>query len=405
MRTLLALCCATCLCGADLALTGATVYPAPHAPPIRDGVVVVRGSRITAVGSRTAIVVSEDARVIDCSGNFIVAGLWNSHIHILTPELLRARDATAAVLDGELDTMLNRWGFTTVFDLASVLHNSVALRRRIESGEVRGPRIFTAGEPIWTKPPIYVRDYLAANRIHIARVTTRAEAIRAVRKLSGGGADGIKLFTGSMQGAGRTDNMPPEVVRAAVVEAHRRRLRVFAHPQNAAGLELAIAAGVDVLAHTAPESPPWTPDFIRRLTNARIALVPTLTLFDFEARKGGVPEIEREAWVRKMQDQLRSFSNAGGEVLFGTDVGYTDHYDTALEFAFMSRAGMSFAQILASLTTNPAARFGYSGRSGRIEKDMDADITVLKSDPAKDVRAFSEVRFTIRAGRTIYSSE
>jgi imidazolonepropionase-like amidohydrolase len=100
--------------------------------------------------------------------------------------------------------------------------------------------------------------------------------------------------------------------------------------------------------------------------------------------------------------QLRSYSEAGGQILFGTDVGYTEHFDTAEEFAWMSRAGMSFQQILAPLTTNPAERFGYSSHSGRIAKGMEADLVVLSADPAQDVSAFSRVAFTIRLGKIIF---
>jgi imidazolonepropionase-like amidohydrolase len=71
----------------------------------------------------------------------------------------------------------------------------------------------------------------------------------------------------------------------------------------------------------------------------------------------------------------------------------------------MSRAGMSFQQILASLTTNPAQRFGYSTRRGRIAKGMDADLVVLREDPEHDATAFSKVRYTILSGKIIYSSE
>lgn len=91
-------------------------------------------------------------------------------------------------------------------------------------------------------------------------------------------------------------------------------------------------------------------------------------------------------------------------MLFGTDVGYTDHFDTALEFTLMSRAGMSFHEIMASLTTKPARRFGYSGHSGCIATDLDADLTLLKGDPAQDVTALSKIQLTIRSGKIIYSS-
>src|SRR5688572_33100720 len=52
--------------------------------------------------------------------------------------------------------------------------------------------------------------------------------------------------------------------------------------------------------------------------------------------------------------QLRAWHGAGGRVLFGTDVGYMDDYDPTGEYVLKRIAGMSFSQILASLTTTPA---------------------------------------------------
>jgi len=51
----------------------------------------------------------------------------------------------------KLDQMLTRWGFTTVFDIASVLDNTNNIRHRIEKGEVCGLRILTVGEPFYPK--------------------------------------------------------------------------------------------------------------------------------------------------------------------------------------------------------------------------------------------------------------
>lgn len=400
----LVLLCAVRLQAADVALAGGTVYPSPDARPIADAVIVIRDARIAAVGSRASVRIPPGVQVLDCSGKFITAGFWNSHVHLFTPGLLHARDSSAAELSGQLDAMLNRWGFTTVFDIGSVLDNTVALRRGTESGGVRGPHILTAGEPLWTVAPIYVRDYLAANHITIPIVTTAEDAVERVRTQAQRGADGVKLFTGSVQGGGQVANMPLGMVRAAVEEGHRLHLPVFAHPQNSAGVEVAIDGGVDILAHTVPDSPPWTQAFVTRLRRAHMALIPTLTLFDFEMRKAGGSDQERHKWIDKMVAELRAFSQAGGEVLFGTDVGYTDHFDTALEFTLMSQAGMSFQEILASLTTAPARRFGYSERRGHIATGMEADLTVLNSDPAKDVTAFSRVQLTICDGKIIYLS-
>jgi imidazolonepropionase-like amidohydrolase len=389
----------------DLALIGAKIYPSPTGPPIENGSILVRDGHILAVGPNPAFKIPRDATVIDCRGLVVTAGFWNSHVHILTPGLLHVRDSRTTELDQQLDMMFNRWGFTTVFDISSVLDNTLALRRRIESNELRGPHILTVGEPIWTIEPVYVRDFLKENHVRISNTETVDQAISLVRDHAAKGANGVKLFTGSYQGGGKVAVLPLTIAKAAVAEAHRHAMPVFAHAQNLDGVAVAIDSGVDVLAHTVPQSPPWTPDFVARLKRANVALIPTLTLFDFEGRKDEGTDQEREAWIAKMVAELRTYSQAGGEILFGTDIGYTDHFDTALEFTLMSQAGMNFQQILASLTTNPAQRFGSSERNGRIMKGMEADLVVLRADPAQDATAFSKVRCTIRSGKLIFSEK
>ncbi len=387
---------------ADLALTGAKIYTSPTDPPIENGSIVMRDGLILSVGPSSTIKIPHSATVIDCKGLVVTAGFWNSHVHVLAPALLHIQDPDAKKLDQELDTMFNRWGFTTVFDIASVLDNTLALRRRIESGELRGPRILTVGEPIWTIEPVYVRDFLRQNHIHIPNTQTPEQAIALVRDHAAKGANGIKLFTGSDQGHGDVALLPLATAKAAVDEAHRHHMPVFAHPTNVDGVRVAIESGVDVLAHTVPESPPWTPDFTQQLKRANLSLIPTLTLFDVEARKANVPDQQRTAFVSQMVDQLQAYSEAGGDILFGTDIGYTDHYDTTMEFTLMLQAGMNYKQILASLTTNPARKFGDSDRTGRIAKGMKADLVILSADPAQDVTAYSKVSFTIREGKVVY---
>ena len=389
---------------ADLALTGAKIYTSPADPPIENGSIVVRDGLILSVGPASTVKIPHSARVIDCRGLVVTAGFWNSHVHILTPALLHSKDSDAKQLDQQLDTMFNRWGFTTVFDVASVLDNTLTLRRRIESGELRGPRILTVGEPIWTIEPVYVRDFLRQNHIQIPNTETPDQAIALVRDHVAKGANGIKLFAGSDQGYGKVALLPVATAKAAVDEAHRHGIPVFAHPTNMDGVRVAMDSGVDVLAHTLPQSPPWTPEFTDQLKRANLSLIPTLTLFDVEGRKAGIPDQQRAAWISQMVDQVRAYSQGGGDILFGTDIGYIDHYDTTMEFTLMSQAGMSYKQILASLTTNPARKFGDSDR-GRVAKNMKADLVVLDADPGQDVTAFSNVRYTIRNGEVLFGEK
>jgi imidazolonepropionase-like amidohydrolase len=384
----------------DLALVHAKVYVSPTNPPLEDATILIHDGRIAAVGSSASTKPPHFARavtVIDCQGLVVTAGFWNSHVHILPPSLLQAQTRSAAALSSQLETMFTRWGFTTVFDIASVLDNTNNIRRRIASGEIRGPRILTVGEPFWGVggTPIYVRGFLQENHIVIPDATSPEQAAERVRQEIHDGADGIKIFAGSIQ-EHSVLIMPVDLATAIVQEAHREGKPVFAHPSNRAGIEVCLKSGVDILAHTTPEDGPWPPELVQRIKAANMALIPTFTLF------ADISPDKNEEHMRPMFEQLKAYSDAGGQILFGTDVGYIDHFDTAEEFQLMAKAGLTYQQILASLTTNPTARFGYAAHSGRIAKGLDADLVVLRSDPAQDVTGFSKVAFTIRKGKIIY---
>ena len=130
-----------------------------------------------------------------------------------------------------------------------------------------------------------------------------------------------------------------------------------------------------------------------------MALTPTLTLWKYYARHDRISAQEKIA--NTAIGQLRAWLASGGTVLFGTDLGAVD-YDPSEEYALMAEAGMSFRQILASLTTAPAERFGESKQLGRIAAGLQADLVVLKGDPSKNIRALAAAQYTLRAGKVIY---
>jgi imidazolonepropionase-like amidohydrolase len=389
----------------DLKFTHATVYTTPDQPPIHDATVLVHNGKITAVGPAASIKTSSLASAVtyDCTGMTITAGFWNSHVHILPPELLHAEHSSDSALTAQLQTMFTRWGFTTVFDLGSILSNTNLIRSRIAAGSVQGPRILTAGEPFWGDTPVYVKQYLADNHVAMPEVTSPQQAITRVDQQIKDGADGAKIFAGSIEPQGVL-LLQPDIARAVVAEAHKHHRLVFSHPSSIKGVELSLDAGVDILAHVSTFEGPWQPALVEHMKAAHISLIPTLTLFRVEALKGGASEQAMQDFINLAVGQLHAFASAGGQILFGTDIGYIDHYDTAEEFTLMSRAGMTFPQILASLTTAPAQRFGYAAHSGSIAPGMDADLVVLNADPAVDITAFSKVHYTVRNGQVIFSS-
>ena len=388
----------------DLALVGAKIYLSPTEPAIENGSVLIHNGHILAVGPSAKIKVSPGTPVIDCKGLIVTAGFWNSHVHILLPGLLHAENLSSQQIAAQLQEMLTRWGFTTVFDIASILQNTNLIRHRIESGEVKGPRILTVGEPFWVKTPIYIKAFLAANHVSMPEVQSAAQARERVCQQVRDHADGIKIFANSIEGDGVV-TMPLDLAKGIVAEAHHAGKPVFAHVSNHQGIEVSLQSGVNILAHTTPNDSPWSPSLVHRMVASHTALTPTLTLWDVEFKKGKASPQEIEKALSRAAQQLGAFSQGGGQVLFGTDVGYILQFDTSEEFTWMSRAGMSFRQILASLTTNPAQRFGYSTHSGRIAKGFDADLVVLSADPAQDVSAFSKVRYTIRGGEVIYTKK
>ena len=375
-----------------LVLKGGSLYASPDAAIISDAVVVTSAGVITAVGRAGEVPLPPDARVIDCSGKTIVAGFWNSHVHFTEAVWQDFENEPAAPLTAHMQEMLTRWGFTTVWSLGS--NPGVGgLRRRVNADEIPGPNIFLAGS-------IFPRDghpaYLPPE-MQLPQAATPERAAEMATKYMELRLDGIKLFTGVYKGEGKpVVNMDVAIAKAAVDVAHAQGKPVFAHPQNTAGIEAVIAAGVDVMAHTVAGQRGYPPEQLARFKQQGIALTPTLSLF----AKLPLPAEIVGRIVDNIVGQLRSFSENGNTVLFGTDVGYIQLYDTTLEYELMHRA-LSERQVLASLTTNPAGYFKAANK-GRVEKGFDADLAVLDGDPLADVKNLAKVAYTIRAGKVIY---
>jgi imidazolonepropionase-like amidohydrolase len=192
------------------------------------------------------------------------------------------------------------------------------------------------------------------------------------------------------------------VVQAVTAEAHREGRLVVAHPQTLEGVKLALDGGVDVLAHTAPQGGAWPEEMVEAMVAKGMSVIPTLKLWRYELTRTKVPPIAIDRAQDTAERQLGLFAKTGGKVLFGTDLGYMTDYDPTEEYQRMAEAGLSFDQILAALTVNPVRRFDDTAASGTVETGKAADLVVLGSDPSQRIESFSDVLYTIRAGRVIY---
>jgi imidazolonepropionase-like amidohydrolase len=388
-------------------LTGTKVYVSPDAPPLENAWLLVSGSKIEAVGTSSQAKPRGVRTASECSGGVITAGFQNSHVHFTDAAFADAATRPAADLEQALTGMLTRYGFTTVVDTGSLIDNTVALRQRIERGEIKGPAILTTGIGLYPQNgiPIYLRDLPPALLSQLPQPARTDEAIAVVRRNFASGANATKLFVATPQGRGAVKRMSPDIAKAAAAETHARGGLVIAHPTDATGVAAAVAAGVDILAHTTIDGPPgetWSPDLIRDMRARNVSVIPTLKLWRYELGKGKVPANIQDLIVSDAEKELKAFFDAGGQVLFGTDVGYMSELDPTDEYVAMAHAGLTPPQILASLTTAPAARWRADGTRGRIRPGFDADLVVLSGDPLTDVRRFGDVKCTIRAGRALF---
>ena len=387
----------------DLALVGPTIYPAPGASVISNGIVIVRDGVIAAIGTRDDVSVPTNADVLDCASLSVTAGFWNNHVHFTSWRLAVAGWLPAFASAGEIRAMLTRYGFVHVLDAGSLPGNSVRLRTRIAQGRLMGPDIRVAagsfvgpgGSPFYLWP------------LRLPELKTPAEARERVFRTLDTGADGIKLFTGGLATPDSVVVMDTDIVRAATMAAHERGAFVVAHPSNSAGARAAIEGGVDILAHTFPSDREgsWDRSLLPRMKLAGMGLIPTMKLWEYELRRAGRDRGTIERWIQVAQDQVRAFVALGGQILFGTDVGYMREYDPTDEYVYLAGAGLSFAQILTTLTTAPAERFNAASRTGRLAVGMHADLVVFDGDPRVDIRSLARVRYVLHRGRLVYRND
>lgn len=400
-----------------MALIGATVIDGSGAPPRRDAVVVVRDGRIEAVTGRAEYRPRRRTTEVDVSGKWIVPGLIDAHAHVAPWALTRYL----------------AWGVTAVRDVHGARDRILALRQRVNSGAVPGPRIYSAGAMIDGRPGTYA-DAIA--------VDDAARARQAVDRLAVAGVDFIEVHT-------RVD---PPLLEAILDEAATFKLRVGGH----LGLTDALTAarlGIGCIEHLSgvPEAAAADPASLysahyrsfwlgwtaferawtgldsaslervaAELAPRKVALVPTLVLHETFSRLDdssvtrepelrAVPAAERARWdvpgmveragwtaselaafrsSRPNQDLfVRRFAAAGGLIAAGTDAsnqllvpGFTEHRELEL----LVKAGLAPAEALLTATRNGAILL-RADSIGRIAPGKVADLVVLAADPLADI--------------------
>ncbi|HEV2363600.1 MAG TPA: amidohydrolase family protein [Caulobacteraceae bacterium] len=187
-----------------------------------------------------------------------------------------------------------------------------------------------------------------------------------------------------------------------VAAAHRLGRRCSAHAHGAAGINAALAAGVDSIEHGSF----LDDDSIRLFLERRAFHVPTIiagmTVFEM-AKKGGVltsAQTEKALIIgERIKAALARSHGAGVKIAFGTDMGVGPHGQNAREFGYMVEAGMSPAEAIRAATVNAAELLDISDEAGTITPGKSADLIAVDADPLAEVTELERVRFVMARGQ------
>ena len=360
-----------------------------------------------------------NARVIDLSDQFVMAGLIDSHTHILSQQEANGREIRVT-RSSQLSTLMGvefgmrtlRAGFTTIRNVGADRNAVFALRDAINQGIVMGPRIKAAGQGLTPTGGHGdgggFRDDVFPHP-HSGVCDGVAECRKAVRTQIKYGADHIKyVATGgvlSQTATGTGQQFTDEEQVALVQAAHAMGRKVAAHAHGKIGLEAALRAGVDSIEHGSYLDAQTADLFVA--TGAY--LVPTLIAgytverIATERPDFFVPEVRQKALEvgPVMRNALRLAYEKGVKIAFGTDAGVNDHGTNAYEMVLMNEAGMPERAILISATINAADLMDLTDISGTIEAGKDADIVATAGNPLQDISALMQPTFVMARGNEV----
>ena len=399
-------------------LKAARLFDGKGDTAVRDGVVIVEGRKIKAVGSGLAV--PAGAAVIDLGDATLLPGFIDAHTHLTgeagdnwyeeTVSDLRRTVPEKAIRATVFAHRTLQAGFTTVRDVGAGDYVDVALRSSINAGIVPGPRMLVASYSLGARGGHCDTSgfpyMLFGKESGIAEgVASGAAGFRdAVRMQIKYGADVIKTCaTGgvlSLADDVDTPQLAQDEMDAIVEEAHRLRRKTAAHAHGAEGAKVAIRAGIDSIEHGSF----LDDEAVRMMKERGTYLVPTLMALEYvgpKSKRQYPPEIAAKARAagESRSAAFRRAVKAGVRIAFGTDSGVSPHGRNAEEFALLVDHGLTPAAALRSATSVAAALLGQDGVLGTLESGKEADVVAVPGDPLADIRATERVLFVMRGGK------
>lgn len=378
--------------------------------------IVVEKNKILAVENGFSKVAPND-RSIDLKTKTVTPGWMDMHVHMeheTNPnrylEIYTQNPADYAFQSVRFADTTLMTGFTTVRDLGGTGVN-IALRNAINKGNIRGPRVYTAGKSIATTgghaDPTngYRKDLQGDPGAKEGVVNGPEECRKAVRQRYKDGSDLIKITgTGGVLSVAKSGKNPQffqDELDAIVQTAKDYGFKVAVHAHGEEGMKRAIKAGVNSIEHGT-----WMDDeAIELFKKYGTWYVPTITAGKSVADSARIPGYYPALVVPKaietgpqIQKTFAKAYKAGVKIAFGTDAGVFRHGMNWLEFVFMIDAGMTPMDAIKSATISAAELLGEKDRLGSIEAGKLADIVAVDGDPLKDSKAFGRVVFVMKDG-------
>jgi imidazolonepropionase-like amidohydrolase len=415
LYTILAL--STAAQAADLqAFIGARIIDGTGRNAVERGVIVTRAGRIEQIGASDAVRIPSGAERIDVSGKTIVPGLINTHGHVGEAQGLRT--GPELYTDENLQRQLGlyaRYGVTTVFSLGGDREQGFKLRDSQNTPSLNRSRIYVAGPVITAKTP--------------------EEARNMVDQVAATKPDFIKIRVDDNLGS--STKMAPEISKAVIETAHRHKIPLAAHLFYLDDAKYLLSTGADFIAHSIRDRE-VDAETIALLKKRNVCVCPTLTrevsTFIYESRpaffddpfflKEADKQVLDQLLEPKRQEAMRRSESAqrykkalemasrnlkklvdnGVRIAFGTDTGpparfqgYFEH----MELDLMAKAGLTPMQILKSATSDAAKCMNVAGKIGTLEKGAWADLIVLDSNPATDIKNMRSIHSVWIAGNRI----
>jgi imidazolonepropionase-like amidohydrolase len=399
-----------------LVLRGATLLDGRGGPPRQNVGVVVGDGRIVSVQTTGSAPVPAGAEVRDLAGKWLMPGLIDAHVHLLTDP--SAEDAAASV-ESRLRNAL-RGGVTTVRDMAGDGRVLAKLARDVAVGDVPGPDIFYSalfGGPVLMTDPRVLMSTRGARpgTLGWCRLVEPGLDWRIViAEARGSGASGLKLY----------GDIPAELLSPIVSEAHRQGLRVWSHAVIFPALaDAAVTAGVDVLSHAdmlaamtemTPRAyahryelayptdvrQPAIESLLREMSRRGTILEPTLWVFQTGPGGDTLPRARFGAAVTRRARELGVSILAGTDAMASDSAGALPNLHRELE-VLVSQAGLTpMAAIVAAMGT-AARAVGIEETTGTIAPGRVANLVVLDADPLADIRNTRRIAFVIKNGEVV----